>query len=285
MTQILRIAMAQFDFPVGAVAQNSDNIRRMIAEARDEYGADVVLFPELAVSGYPPEDLLLRPRFLADCETALTEIAATTHGIVAVVGWPQSAGSVVYNAASVLRDGVVEATYRKRELPNYAVFDERRYFDVDPDGGACTFEVKGVPLGLVICEDLWFPEPLADTARAGAVATLVPNASPFDRDKHAQRDALIAERTRETGMALAYLNVVGGQDAVVFDGASVVADGDGAVHPAAAAFTDQWLVVDHDADTRRFAPVQWMDDGDESRDALAWRAIVRGIQDYCRKNG
>ena len=114
MTQILRIAMAQFDFPVGAVAQNSDNIRRMIAEARDEYGADVVLFPELAVSGYPPEDLLLRPRFLADCETALSEIAATTHGIVAVVGWPQSAGSVVYNAASVLRDGAVEATYRKR---------------------------------------------------------------------------------------------------------------------------------------------------------------------------
>ena len=168
MTQILRIAMAQFDFPVGAVAQNSDNIRRMIAEARDEYGADVVLFPELAVSGYPPEDLLLRPRFLADCETALTEIAATTHGIVAVVGWPQSAGSVVYNAASVLRDGVIETTYRKRELPNYAVFDERRYFDVDPDGGACTFEVKGVPLGLVICEDLWFPEPRAGSAAAGA---------------------------------------------------------------------------------------------------------------------
>ena len=285
MTQILRIAMAQFDFPVGAVAQNSDNIRRMIAEARDEYGADVVLFPELAVSGYPPEDLLLRPRFLADCETALTEIAATTHGIVAVVGWPQSAGSVVYNAASVLRDGVVETTYRKRELPNYAVFDERRYFDVDPDGGACTFEVKGVALGLVICEDLWFPEPLADTASAGAVMTLVPNASPFDRDKHAQRDALIAERTRETGMALAYLNVVGGQDAVVFDGASVVADGDGVVHPAAAAFTDQWLVVDFDAAARKFSPVVWMDDGDESRDALAWRAIVRGIRDYCGKNG
>nr|MBP7599513.1 NAD+ synthase [Pseudoxanthomonas sp.] len=271
--------------PVGAVAQNSDNIRRMIAEARDEYGADVVLFPELAVSGYPPEDLLLRPRFLADCETALTEIAATTHGIVAVVGWPQSAGSVVYNAASVLRDGVIETTYRKRELPNYAVFDERRYFDVDPDGGACTFEVKGVALGLVICEDLWFPEPLADTASAGAVMTLVPNASPFDRDKHAQRDALIAERTRETGMALAYLNVVGGQDAVVFDGASVVADGDGVVHPAAAAFTDQWLVVDFDAAARKFSPVVWMDDGDESRDALAWRAIVRGIRDYCGKNG
>jgi len=285
MSQTLRIALAQFDFPVGDVARNTERIAAQIAEARDEYGADVVLFPELAISGYPPEDLLLRPRFLADCETALRQLAATTHGIVAVVGWPESAGSVVYNSASVLRDGHLEATYRKRELPNYAVFDERRYFDVDPNGEACVFQVKGVPVGLIICEDLWFPEPLAATARAGAQLALVPNASPYDRDKHAQRDALLAERTRDTGLALAYLNVVGGQDALVFDGASVVADGDGTVHPAAAAFTDQWLVVDYDPESRRFSPVQWMDDGDESRDALAWRAIVRGLRDYCGKNG
>ena len=285
MSQTLRIALAQFDFPVGAVTQNAERIATLIAEARDGYGADIVLFPELAISGYPPEDLLLRPRFLADCETALRQLAATTHGIVAVVGWPETAGSVVYNSASVLRDGRLEATYRKRELPNYAVFDERRYFDVDPNGEACVFEVKGVPVGLIICEDLWFPEPLAATARAGAQMALVPNASPFDRDKHAQRDALLAERTRDTGLALAYLNVVGGQDALVFDGASVVADGDGTVHPAAAAFTDQWLVVDYDPEGRRFSPVQWMDDGDESRDALAWRAIVRGLRDYCGKNG
>ena len=285
MSKTLRIALAQFDFPVGAVAQNAERITAMIAEARDEYGADLVLFPELALSGYPPEDLLLRPGFLRDCEVALQRIAAMTQGIVAVVPWPQSAGSVVYNAASVLREGAVEATCRKRELPNYAVFDERRYFDVDPDGGACVFEVEGVQVGLVICEDLWFAEPLADTAKAGAEVVVVPNASPFERDKHAQRDALLAQRVRETGVGLAYLNAVGGQDAVVFDGASVVADGDGTVHPAAAAFTDQWLVVDFDPPSRRFTPVQWMDDGDESRDALAWRAIVRGTRDYCAKNG
>jgi predicted amidohydrolase len=231
MPQTLRIALAQFDFPVGDVTRNAERIAALIAEARDEYGADMVLFPELAISGYPPEDLLLRPRFLADCETALRQLAATTHGIVAVVGWPESAGSVVYNSASVLRDGRLEATYRKRELPNYAVFDERRYFDVDPNGEACVFEVKGVPVGLIICEDLWFPEPLAATARAGAQLALVPNASPYDRDKHAQRDALLAERTRDTGLALAYLNVVGGQDALVFDGASVVADGGGGLRP------------------------------------------------------
>ncbi|MCR6663519.1 MAG: NAD+ synthase [Luteimonas sp.] len=285
MTDTLRIAMAQFDFPVGDVAGNTACIVEMIAEARDEYGADIVLFPELAISGYPPEDLLMRPSFLADCEAALREVAKAATGIVAVVGWPESAGSILYNAASVLRDGKVETTYRKRELPNYNVFDERRYFHVDPDGGSCVFDVNDVPVGLVICEDLWFAEPLADTAGQGAQLVLVPNASPFERGKHAQRDALLAERTKEAGVALAYLNVVGGQDALVFDGASVVADADGTVHPAAAAFTDQWLVVDYDVASRKFAPVAWMDDGDESMDALAWRAIVRGIRDYCGKNG
>lgn len=281
----IRIAMAQFDFPVGDVAGNTERIIEMIGQARDEHGAELVMFPELAVSGYPPEDLLLRPGFLYECEQAMSRIAGACRGITAVVGWPQAAGAVVYNAASVLRDGVVEQTYRKRELPNYAVFDERRYFDVDPDGSSCVFEVNGIPVGLLICEDLWFAEPMADTVRAGAQLVVVPNASPFERGKHAQRDAVLAARTRESGAAIAYLNVVGGQDALVFDGASVVADGDGTVHPAAAAFVDQWLVVEYDGRTRRFMPYVWMDDGDESMDALAWRAVTRGIQDYCRKNG
>ncbi|WP_440977414.1 NAD+ synthase [Pseudoxanthomonas winnipegensis] len=285
MPATLRIAMAQFDYPVGDVAGNTRRIIEQIAIARDEYGADVVLFPELALSGYPPEDLLMRPSFLADCHRALAQVAPAATGIVAVVGWPESAGSVLYNAASVLRDGRVEATYRKRELPNYNVFDERRYFHVDPDGGSCVFEVKGVPVGVVICEDLWFAEPLADTARAGAQLVLVPNASPFEHGKHAQRDALLAQRVAETGVALAYLNVVGGQDALVFDGASVVASGNGEISPAAVAFAEQWLVADYDAATRVFSPVLWRDEGDESRDGLAWRAVVRGIADYCGKNG
>ena len=281
MSHTVSVSLIQQRFTVGAVQQNCDLILQLAVDA----GTELVVFPELTLTGYPPEDLLLRPRFLADCETALTEIAATTHGIVAVVGWPQSAGSVVYNAASVLRDGAVEATYRKRELPNYAVFDERRYFDVDPDGGACTFEVNGVPLGLVICEDLWFPEPLAQTAALGAELVLVPNASPFERDKTAQRDMLLAQRVQETGVAVAYLNAVGGQDELVFDGASVLADGDGGVHPAARAFEDHWLVADFDADSRRFTRVLWPEEEDETRESLAYRAIVRGIRDYCGKNG
>ena len=281
----LRIALAQFDFPVGALARNEQRIAELIAEARDLHGADVVLFPELALSGYPPEDLLLRPGFLAECHASIARIAAGVHGIVAVVGWPEAAGAVVYNAASVLREGTIAHTYRKRELPNYAVFDERRYFEVDPDGGACVFDVAGVRVGVVICEDVWFAEPIAETARAGAELVLVPNASPFERDKHAQRDALLASRVAETGLAVAYLNLVGGQDALVFDGASVLADGDGHVHAAARAFEEAWLVADFDSATRRFAPIDWPEDGDEGRDSLAWRAVVRGTRDYFRKNG
>lgn len=285
MTDPLRIALAQFDFPVGDVGRNAERIGQMIAQARDEFGAHVVVFPELAISGYPPEDLLMRPSFLIDCEAALMQIAKDVHGIVAVVGWPESAGSVLYNSASVLRGGKLERTYRKRELPNYNVFDERRYFHVDPGGEPCVVDVAGVPVGVVICEDLWFAEPLAAAAAAGAVVAVVPNASPYDRGKHRQRDALLAERTRESGVALAYVNVVGGQDALVFDGASVVADADGTVHPAAVAFDDQWLVVDFDPERRAFSPVVWVDDGDESIDALAWRAVVRGTRDYFGKNG
>lgn len=281
----LRIALAQFDFPVGDVVGNRERIAALIAAARDEYGAAIVVFPELALSGYPPEDLLYRPAFLRDCEQALLDLAKQTRGIVAIVGWPQAAGSVVYNAASVLRDGAVERTCRKRELPNYAVFDERRWFEVDPDREDCVFDLGGTKVGLIVCEDLWYPEPIAGVAAAGASLVLVPNASPFERDKHAQRDALLAQRAQETGAAIAYLNLVGGQDALVFDGASVVADGSGLVHPAAAAFEDQWLLVDFDAKTRRFSPLHWTMDGDESRDALAWRAVVRGTRDYCLKNG
>jgi NAD+ synthase (glutamine-hydrolysing) len=284
----VRIALAQFDFPVGAVVANAERIAALIVEARDAHGADVVVFPELALSGYPPEDLLQRPDFLAACEAALVRIAAATHGIVAVVGHPEAAGAVVFNAASVLRDGRIETTYRKRELPNYAVFDERRYFAHGDSG--CVFDVDGVRIGLVICEDLWFAEPLAATVALGAQIVLVPNASPFERDKAAQRDALLAERVRESrspgiNVAIAYLNVVGGQDSLVFDGASCLADGDGHIHPAAAAFEDHLLIADFDPATHRFTPALWPAETDERHASLAYRAIVRGTRDYLHKNG
>jgi len=279
----LRVALAQFDFPVGDLAGNAHRIFEIIERARDDHRADLVLFPELALSGYPPEDLLLRPAFLAECQERLSDIAANVHGIVAVVGWPEAAGAVVFNAASVLRDGAVEATYHKSELPNYAVFDERRYFASDSD--PCSFAVAGVQVGLVVCEDLWFPEPAAAAARLGAQLLVVPNASPFERNKSVQRDELLEQRARESGVAIAYLNVVGGQDELVFDGASDLIDGDGGAHPAAVAFADALLVADFDSDTRKFNRVEWPTASDECAEALAWGAIVRGIRDYCGKNG
>ncbi|MBL0164364.1 MAG: NAD+ synthase [Xanthomonadales bacterium] len=281
----LRIALAQHDFPVGAISRNADHISTLISEARDRHHADLIVFPELALSGYPPEDLLLRPGFLLACETAMLRLAASVQGIVALVGWPQSAGSITYNAVSVLRDGVIEATYRKRELPNYAVFDERRYFEIDADGGSCVIDVNGIKVGILICEDLWFAEPLADTVANGAELVVVANASPFDHGKLARRDTLLAMRVAETGVGLAYVNVVGGQDAVVYDGASVLADADGRIHAAARAFEDHLLIADFDATTRRFAVQAWPAETDESKESLNWRAIVRGTRDYCHKNG
>jgi NAD+ synthetase len=294
MPRTLRLALAQFDFPVGDVAGNAQRIAALIAEARDRHRADLVLFPELALSGYPPEDLLFRPAFLAECQAAIERVAAAATGIVAVVGWPEAAGPVVFNAASVLREGAIAQTYRKRELPNYAVFDERRYFATEDAGGLiaaeaapteCVFEVGGGRVGLVICEDLWFAAPLADTAAHGAELVIVPNASPFERGKGVQRDALLAQRVRETPVGIAYLNLVGGQDELVFDGGSMLSDADGQLHPSAVAFADALLVADFDGDARRFARVAWAEEPDETPASLAWRAIVRGIRDYAGKNG
>lgn len=283
MSTSLRIALAQYDFPVGAVQANAEKIIALAHQARDEHKADVVLFPELAISGYPPEDLLNRPDFLADCESAIRTVTESIEGIVAVVPWPHAVGSVVFNAASVIRDGRIETTYHKRELPNYAVFDERRYFAADNE--ACTFVVNGITLGLVICEDLWFSEPLAETVRQGAQMVLVPNASPFEANKTLQRDTLLAQRVSESKCAIAYLNVVGGQDEVVFDGSSVLADADGTVHPNAEAFAEHLLIADFDSASKKFTRVHWPAEVDESKESLAWRAIVRGIRDYCGKNG
>lgn len=284
MSETLRIALAQFDFPVGAVAENARRIAAMIGEARDVHGADVVVFPELAVSGYPAEDLLLRDGFLRDCAQAIQDIAADVHGIVAVVGWPEQAGGALYNAASVLREGRVEATYRKRELPTYGVFDERRYFQPGGDG-PLVFEVKGVSLGMLICEDLWLPDPLAETTAAGARLVLVSNASPFELGKQAFRESLLAERAGKNGVALAYLNAVGGQDALVFDGGSALADADGRLHGSAMAFQEQWLMTDFAPDSGRFTPVQWPLEQEPGEHSMAWRAVVRGLRDYCGKNG
>lgn len=279
----MRLALAQFDFPVGAIAANAEKILTLCAEARDTHQAQLIVFPELALTGYPPEDLLHRADFLREAEAALHALAEQITGITAVIGHPQALGSAVYNAASVVRDGRIEQTYRKRRLPNYAVFDEQRYFRTGEQ--PCVFDVDGVTVGLVVCEDLWFQKPYAETCELGAQLVVSPNASPYEAGKFAARDQLLETRVGEGGVPIAYLNTVGGQDELIFDGASVLIDGDGSLHPAAEAFDDLLLVADFDAERGAFSRIVWDDETEETAESLNYRAVVRATRDYVHKNG
>ncbi len=223
---LLRVALAQINPTVGDVDGNARKIAARIAEARDE-GAALVVFPELALSGYPPEDLLLKTSFLDRAAAALQELAAQTRGIVALVGFPESAEDV-YNAAAVLADGEVAAIYRKMYLPNYGVFDEQRYFQSGAEAGI--FELNGIPIGVTICEDIWEPGPPAMTeALAGAQVIVNLSASPYRVGYGHGRERMLVQRAIDNLAAVVFVNTVGGQDELVFDGHSVAVDQDGRV--------------------------------------------------------
>lgn len=277
----LRLALAQFDFPVGAIAANAERVRALMSETRAG-GADLLVCPELALSGYPPEDLLLRPSFLATCQSALDKLAVETGGLTALVGFPHSEG-VVYNAAAILREGGVAQVAHKCVLPNYGVFDDKRYFE--PGHAVTVTMVQGVRIGLLICEDAWQAEPVAAAARAGAELIIVINASPFDFAKQAQREAVLIARARETGCAIAYLNMVGGQDEVVYDGASLLVNGDGSIVARAPAFVEALLWAEFDPAARTLCARDWPVASDASPEATLYAALVRGVRDYVRKNG
>ena len=240
---MLRLALAQLNATVGDIGGNEARIRAAIADAQ-ERGAQLVVAPELALLGYPPEDLLLRQHVLRDTRAALERIAADVRGIVAIVGFPERDDDV-YNAAAVLADGAVRAIYRKNHLPNYGVFDEHRYFRRGVRGA--TIDVDGVRVGLTICEDVWIPgPPESDEARSGARLIVNLSASPYQAGKAQDREHMIAQRARDEVAAFAYCALVGGQDELVFDGGSFVCDHTGAVLGRAPQFREHLLVVDLD---------------------------------------
>ena len=278
---ILKFALAQFDFPVGAVTANAARMRELAAEAR-ERGAALIAFPEQSLCGYPAEDLLLRPGFLAGCESELTSLATDIHGITAVIGHPHAIGEV-YNAASVIVDREIQATYHKQALPNYTVFDEKRWFRHGRD--ALVFDCQGVRVGLLICEDIWEAEPAAKAASNGAQLLLVINASPYDTRQAATREALLAQRARETGLPIAYVNVVGGQDDLLFDGASLLVSASGEVIARAPSFEEHLLFVELDADMRTLRALDWPARDEASEEAVVYAGLVRSVHDYVRKNG
>ena len=231
----LRIALAQVDSTVGDVPGNARKIADRTARAR-EAGAALVVFPELALTGYPPEDLLLKTHFLDAARAALDELAAQTRGIAALVGFPER-GEDVYNSAALLAEGSVAAVYRKIHLPNYGVFDERRYFQAG--GGPAVVEVNGVTLGLTICEDIWEPGPPASAeAVAGAEVIVNLSASPYHAGKGLERERMLVQRARDNLAAVVFCNLVGGQDELVFDGHSVAIDQEGEVVARAPQFEE-----------------------------------------------
>jgi NAD+ synthase (glutamine-hydrolysing) len=257
---------------VGDIAGNERKIRDGIAAARGQQ-AQLVLFPELAVTGYPPEDLLLKEHFLADTRAALERIAADTTGIVALVGFPER-NSDVYNALAVLADGEVQAVYRKIYLPNYGVFDEQRYFDMG-NGGAL-IEVGGLKIGLTICEDIWEPGPPAtDEAYAGASVIINLSASPYHAGKGHERERMLVQRARDTICVVAFCGLVGGQDELVFDGQSVVLDHRGEVVARAGQFTEELLIATVDPQAARTYRLRDARQRVAARDASPVQTIAR----------
>src|SRR5512132_616081 len=239
----MRVALAQINPTVGDIAANEAKIREYLARARSE-GAQLALFPELAVTGYPPEDLLLKEHFLADARAAVERIAGDVHGVVAVVGFPERADDV-YNAAAICADGSLQAIYRKVNLPNYGVFDEVRYFQRGP--GGAIIEVDGVKVGLTVCEDIWVPgPPMTDEALAGARLVVNISASPYQAGKGAQREQMIAQRARDSLATVAFCALVGGQDELIFDGHSFVVDHEGDVIARSPQFAEDLLVAEVD---------------------------------------
>jgi NAD+ synthase (glutamine-hydrolysing) len=292
----VKVALAQINATVGDLAGNSRKIVEFSRRAHAQ-GARLVLAPELALCGYPPEDLLLRPAFMQSCAQALAECAealADLPGLHVVVGHPHQWGErgdvrskshtvqQRYNAASVLASGRVVATYCKRELPNYQVFDERRYFASGRDAGhgAVVFEVEGLKFGLNICEDAWFEEPARAAKAAGAEVLCVINASPFHLGKVTEREERMALRARDVGMPLLYAHLTGGQDEVVFDGASFALDARGQV-AARAPFFEESLTILEVGRERVSGPVAVIPE----MEAQAWGALVTGVRDYIGKNG
>jgi len=241
----LRLALCQINATVGDIAGNAERVREGI-RAADEAGADLVLFPELVLTGYPPEDLLLKEHFLADAGAALRSLAPDVHGPVAVVGFPERAEDV-YNAAAVIADGAVHAVYRKVYLPNYGVFDEQRYFQAGSAGAV--IDIGAHRIGLTVCEDIWEPGPPAsDEALAGATLILNISASPYHAGKGAERERMFAQRARDNLACIAFCGLVGGQDELLFDGHSCVIDHTGRTIARAAQFREEMLVCDVDLD-------------------------------------
>jgi len=297
----LRLALAQLNPTVGAISANLEQLKSAYQDAENQQ-CSIVAFGELSITGYPPEDLLLKPRFIDDQLAALHDFAAITGNCVAIVGFVDRNEEHLYNAAAICANGQIQHIYRKRSLPNYSVFDEKRYFTPGTEPLEL-IGVHGIPVGVSICEDIWIDDgPHVDLVNLGAEVIVTINGSPYHLDKDSERETLITQRATELHVPIGYVNQVGGQDELVFDGGSFVVDDSGQLIARAPLFTESLLVVDIDIADRNTRvtpnislnsstpPPQRASNPAEIVDSMSgddelYEALVVGTRDYCRKNG
>lgn len=278
----LRIALAQLNMFVGDVAGNTQRVIDTAADARDRLKADLVLFPELSLCGYPPEDLLFHNGMRRQVSAALERVRTETRDIAVMVGYPEYAPDGIYNAAALLLNGATLANYRKQELPNYKVFDEKRYFKHGRESKVV--ELNGIRVGLLICEDVWEPNPARSAKAAGAQLLVIINGSPYSLDYQSRRENVVRDRVRDTGLPAVYLNLLGGQDELVFDGGSFVMNATGEVVQRCPPFKEDVFVAEIDLIDYRAVPRPAHVEPSLSEEASVYNALVLGVRDYVSKH-
>lgn len=284
MSEQLRIGIAQMNCLVGNLEGNCNRAIELAIQARDQHFCDAIVFPELALTGYPPEDLLLRPEFMEQTQAFVEKLAAEISGITVFIGHPRQIDSRLYNAASVISDNRIIGTYHKHKLPNYAVFDEKRYFQ---NGLApCVVELKGVKVGVTICEDIWDEFPIAQSVEAGAELIVNLNASPFHLNKEVEREDAVGRRAAQNHVPIVYVNMVGGQDELVFDGNSFVVNAAGKTTFRAPAFEEGLYYADFTlSGATNVEPVSNKLCTHDAAEPSVYKALVTGLRDYVNKNG
>ena len=283
MTNTVTVALAQIDLSVGDVVGNTAKILEYAARARDDHQADLVVFPELSVSGYPPEDLLFHAGLRRQIEHAVAEIRNSTRDAAILIGFPEYIDDRIYNSCAVFRDGELLCAYRKQLLPNYSVFDEERYFSKGRD--AAVFRINGIAIGLTICEDIWQPSPVEAARSAGAECIISINGSPYELNSQRRREKMVHARVAEAGVPLIYLNMVGGQDELVFDGGSFVMQASGEIVFRAAPFEEGLHCIQLSGGAGGIDIEQAEVFAELPTEESVYRALVSGTRDYVEKHG
>lgn len=282
MSPTLHVVLAQLNFLVGDIEENTEKIIHAIHTAHNDYQADLIVFPELTLSGYPPEDLLFRHELFERITMALETIKPHTHKIDVVLGYPESTVHGCFNKAVLIRHGEIVSNYYKQKLPNYSVFDEKRYFK--PGSTPCVFDLKGIPTAITICEDLWYTSSMTQANMAGAKLMLSINASPFDIHKYKNREKIMASRAKEGNMPILYVNHVSGQDELVFDGGSMVIDQQGTICQQADFFIERLLPVEIAYEQGNVIVKPGTLPAGMSQEEQVYKALVLGVRDYIEKN-